>query len=131
MSTNLAQVIITVRIEKNKAVSYSYTDPKTKKPVEWSSKCRLEMDQPTFCLFQLEIQTVKDGWSIKQIFPNGTPVVPYEIGPFDLSVNTYFDDAPKTDYKFFIMYHNRNNNQSLFVDPQELNTPPPGDGSPK
>lgn len=124
MPLGIAQIIITVRIDTNEAVTYNYTDPNTKRPVDWSPRCVLDMKQPTFCLFQLESATVTRGWSIKQLFPNGTPLVPNEAGPFDFSVNTYFDGKETTNYQFFIMYHNSLTNESLFADPQELNEPP-------
>lgn len=131
MNTNLAQINILVKIDESFDISYSFTDPKSKKHHDWVKKCILHLDAPTFCVFELETKTVKNGWSMKQLLANGTPLVPHEMSPFGVSVNTFFRDAPDTDYKFFITYQNIISNKSLFFDPQELNIPPNDDCPPK
>jgi hypothetical protein len=131
MNTNLARINISVRIDKKFNIEYSYIDPQSNAVPPWVKVCKLQLDQPTFCVFELETETVKSGWRIQELYPNGTPLVPYEPGAFNLSVNTFFQDVKNTNYKFTIVYHNSSLGKAIFFDPQELNEPTPGDCPPK
>ncbi|HEX8406437.1 MAG TPA: hypothetical protein VF670_17570 [Duganella sp.] len=124
MIQNLQQVNITVTLIDEGVALYTYFDPITGELNILVPQCVLKLDNQTVCLFALDAGSCKAGWSITQILPNMTVPIPYEMGPYGLSVGTMFDNAPATGYQFFIVYYNKVTNATYFIDPQEANVPP-------
>lgn len=123
MTTPLEQINISLRIIDSDTVEYTYIDPVTNLQVI-STTCDLLLKQPSCCLFLLDADTSKAGWTITSILPNGTDPIGYHLGPLNLSVVTHCAERKPAPYRFYIVYFNTVSNLSYFIDPQELNAPP-------
>lgn len=123
MTTPLQQINISLRIIDSDTAQYSYIDPVTNLPVT-TEDCKLELTQPSCCLFALDADTSSAGWTITSIMPNGTAPIGFDIGPFGLSVATHCQTGSTAIYRFYIVYYNTQSHLTYFIDPQEQNTPP-------
>lgn len=106
-------------------VSYTYVSPKSNKHHDGVAQCDLIVNDPVYCLFFLDYASSAAGWTIEKITAaNGSPLIPSELGPQNLSVVTdYTFTAPSPTFNFYICYSNANGD-GFCEDPQEGNGPP-------
>lgn len=107
-------------------VSYSYWSPNDGFNRTASPTCDLYSRQASNTLFVLDYQATQNGWTMTGTAPNPAhaPSLACVVGPENTSLMTRFPDLNhEQEFKFYIIYRNVLNDQTLWVDPQEGNIP--------
>lgn len=130
MKNATPQRTVTINLSSRHAeeaqVSYSYWSPndgftRTATPI-----CDLYSRQASNTLFVLDYQSTQNGWTMVGTAPNppDAPSLAFITGPENTSLMTQFPDLHhEEEFKFYIIYRNVLNDQTLRVDPQEGNIP--------
>ncbi|APA68743.1 MULTISPECIES: hypothetical protein [unclassified Janthinobacterium] len=128
MAFTTPQRTITISIignDQNAQVRYSYWSPITGLTYQQSPICDLTSKQATYCLFLLDYESTRNGWTIVNTSPNGTsPVLAQVAGAYNLSVMTINPYTTLDTYNFYINYRNALTGIEVSFDPQEGNIPP-------
>lgn len=114
-------------IESDANASYTYTEPVSGEEFVQSDTCNLKINRPTVCLFVLDDEASVNGWTISRISakPEGVEPLPYENGPFRLSLATYNDHSNHSEvFNYYIHFFNTVTEAKFKEDPQEENIPP-------
>lgn len=114
-----AQFPVLVTIKTGHKVELTYFDGK----LEQQPSLHLKVPCPTNCLFILDYETSKSGWTITGTSTVGSsPSLAAMSGPMNLSlmtIDTYSDDGG--DYRYFLHFTNPLTKDHFPFDPQETN----------
>lgn len=114
-------------IENDANAMYTYIEPVSGTFHEKSDRCDMQINRPTVCNFVLDDDASVNGWTITKISPKfeGTRPLPYENGPYGLSLATYNEHKDhSTVYNYYIHFFNTVTEARFSEDPQEANIPP-------
>ncbi|MGK5066458.1 hypothetical protein D3C81_138250 [compost metagenome] len=122
------QRTITISIlgtDHNAQALYSFWSPLSGLSYQNSPSCDINCNQPTDCLFILDFEATRHGWTIVNTTPKGSsPVLEQVPGARHLSVMTINPYTSLDTYNFYINYRNTITGAELAIDPQEGNIPP-------
>lgn len=106
-------------------VLYSYWSPISGLTYQNSPVCDIKCDQPTDCLFVLDFEATRRGWTIVNTTPRDKSAALEQVpGAKHLSILTINPYTSLDTYNFYIHYRNSVTGAKLAVDPQEGNIPP-------
>lgn len=130
MKNATPQRTVTINLSSRQAeeaqVRYSYWSPNDGFTRTATPSCDLYSKNASNTLFVLDYSSVQNGWTMVGTAPNpeGAPSLAFITGPENTSLMTQFPDLQHEEkFKFYIIYRNVLNEQTLWVDPQEGNIP--------
>jgi len=126
---HISQIIVLVSItgvDSQARVSYTYTDPETRKVNVDSRRSSINAQTPYHTVYALDYAATRNGWYFKKkITPrNGSSTIPHHRADNRLLMVTEYDELD-TEYHFYLLFGNKITGESIHDDPQEGNITTP------